>query len=130
MTYDDTAQAAPQFGAAFTDSYSSSQSGWYLQGVYQFMPRWRVGYRYDRLDHGTVTNGIVDNGARADGGRLSAADDRLQPDAQHGDARLQPERVQPLPAAARRRQVAPGVTDNQVLLQYIHSLGAHGAHRF
>jgi len=23
--------------------------GGYLQGVYQFMPRWRVGYRYDRL---------------------------------------------------------------------------------
>jgi hypothetical protein len=23
-----------------------------------------------------------------------------------------------------------GVTDNQVFLQYIHSLGAHGAHRF
>ena len=23
-----------------------------------------------------------------------------------------------------------GVTDNQVTLQYIHSLGAHGAHRF
>jgi hypothetical protein len=23
-----------------------------------------------------------------------------------------------------------GVTDNQVILQYIHSLGAHGAHRF
>jgi hypothetical protein len=23
-----------------------------------------------------------------------------------------------------------GVTDNQVVLQYIHSLGAHGAHKF
>jgi hypothetical protein len=23
-----------------------------------------------------------------------------------------------------------GVTDNQVFVQYIHSLGAHGAHRF
>ncbi|MCW8829159.1 MAG: hypothetical protein OQK94_08895, partial [Gammaproteobacteria bacterium] len=25
------------------------QSGWYAQAVYQFMPRWRVGLRYDRL---------------------------------------------------------------------------------
>lgn len=23
-----------------------------------------------------------------------------------------------------------GVTDNQVIIQYLHSLGAHGAHRF
>jgi hypothetical protein len=23
-----------------------------------------------------------------------------------------------------------GVTDNQVMLQYVHSLGAHGAHKF
>jgi hypothetical protein len=23
-----------------------------------------------------------------------------------------------------------GATDNQIILQYIHSLGAHGAHRF
>ncbi|MCK7574811.1 MAG: hypothetical protein MZV65_02210 [Chromatiales bacterium] len=28
----------------------SRQSGCYAQGVYQFMPRWRAGYRYDRLD--------------------------------------------------------------------------------
>jgi hypothetical protein len=23
-----------------------------------------------------------------------------------------------------------GITDNQLVLQYVHSLGAHGAHRF
>jgi outer membrane receptor protein involved in Fe transport len=39
------------------DAYSSAQSGWYAQGVYQFMPRWRVGYRYDRLDPGTPDYG-------------------------------------------------------------------------
>ena len=32
------------------------------KGVYQFMPRWRVGYRYDRLKFGTVNNGIVNSG--------------------------------------------------------------------
>ena len=42
---------------AFGD-YSSRQSGWYLQGIYQFMPQWRVGYRYDQLSHGTVSNGL------------------------------------------------------------------------
>ncbi|MBY0557154.1 MAG: porin, partial [Burkholderiaceae bacterium] len=31
-------------------SYNSVQSGWYLQSVYQFMPNWRTGLRYDRLN--------------------------------------------------------------------------------
>ena len=30
--------------------YSGTQSGYYVQGVYQFCPRWRAGVRYDRLD--------------------------------------------------------------------------------
>ena len=51
-----------------TDSYASTQSGWYLQGVYQFMPRWRVGLRRDELDHGSVDIGLVNSGA------LTAAD--------------------------------------------------------
>src|SRR2546421_3893815 len=57
LSFDDTAQAAPVFGAA-TGDYASRQSGWYLQGVYQFMPQWRAGYRRDQLNHGTVSNGI------------------------------------------------------------------------
>src|SRR5262249_40007616 len=36
-----------------TGGYSSLQSGWYLQGVYQFVPMWRAGYRYDRLNSGS-----------------------------------------------------------------------------
>src|SRR6266511_1773629 len=38
-----------------TGGFASVQSGWYLQGVYQFVPMWRVGYRYDRLDAGTTS---------------------------------------------------------------------------
>ncbi len=30
-------------GQNLSGGYHSRQSGWYLQGVYQFMPRWRVG---------------------------------------------------------------------------------------
>ena len=39
-------------------SYNAKQSGWYLQGIYQFMPRWRTGLRYDRLSSGTPTIGL------------------------------------------------------------------------
>src|SRR3954463_501043 len=45
--------------AATPGAYSSRQSGWYAQAVYQFMPRWRAGYRYDRLDHGTVSSDLT-----------------------------------------------------------------------
>ena len=31
------------YAAANTAAYDAKQSGWYLQGVYQFMPYWRVG---------------------------------------------------------------------------------------
>src|SRR2546421_5654076 len=57
LSFDDTAQAAPVFGAA-TGDYASRQCGWYLQGVYQFMPQWRAGYRRDQLNHGTVSDGL------------------------------------------------------------------------
>ena len=45
------------------DSYRASQSGWYVQGVYQFLPRWRVGARYDSLDSGTPRIGLIESGA-------------------------------------------------------------------
>src|SRR5882724_237900 len=42
-------------GTAQTGGFTSAQSGFYLQGVYQFVPMWRVGYRYDRLDSGSTS---------------------------------------------------------------------------
>jgi hypothetical protein len=42
-----------------TGGYESAQPGWYLQGVYQFWPRWRVGLRFDRLDSGDLSNGLA-----------------------------------------------------------------------
>ncbi|MGH8667952.1 MAG: hypothetical protein ACREUN_14230, partial [Burkholderiales bacterium] len=130
LTFDDSAQAAPQFGAALNDSYSSRQSGWYLQGVYQFMPRWRAGYRYDRLDHGTVTSSIVDNGLGpvvADFGPLLADYNPTRSTLMVDFSPTEFSRLRLQFAVDKSMQ---GVTDRQLLLQYIHSLGAHGAHRF
>jgi hypothetical protein len=123
LAYDDSAAAGP-FGAVSGD-YASRQSGWYMQGVYQFMPRWRAGYRYDRLSHGTVSNGIG----------LAAADSPLLL-TDHNPSRntvmvdwsaTEFSRIRLQLASDKSRA---GVTDNQVLLQYIFSLGAHGAHMF
>ena len=130
MTYDDSAQAASQFGAPFESAYTSRQSGWYLQGAYQFMPRWRVGYRHDRLNYGAVANGILANGLGP-----AAADFPLLMQAHNPSRRTAMLDWSPTEFSRLRLQLASdksrfGVTDNQVVLQYIFSLGAHGAHRF
>jgi hypothetical protein len=130
LTYDDTAQAAPQFGTALTDRYASRQSGWYAQAVYQFMPRWRAGYRYDRLHHGTVTNDIVASasGPTAADFPLLMTDHRPTRDTFMVDWSASEFSRWRLQFANDKSRL--GLTDHQLLLQYILSLGAHGAHRF
>src|SRR6266404_932050 len=56
----DTAGLTPASGAS--GAYRSSQSGWYMQGAYQFMARWRVGLRYEELDSGNTDVGLVNSG--------------------------------------------------------------------
>src|SRR5207302_8757464 len=51
LTFDNP---APASGAMLANGLSSRQSGWYAQAVYQFLPQWRAGYRYDQLSPGTV----------------------------------------------------------------------------
>jgi len=113
---------------ALTDGLTSRQSGWYLQGVYQFLPQWRVGYRYDRLDSGTTHIGLVDSGA------LSAADFPIlggyNPKRNTLMVDWNPSEFSRIRLQFARDYSRLNQPDNQILLQYIVSLGAHGAHRF
>ena len=77
-------------------TYATSPSGWYVQAVYQFMPRWRIGVRYDRLD--TRHRGSTPSNAR-----VSRHRDVRGHRAYALMARLQHQRVRPHPAAARAR---------------------------
>jgi len=125
--------ASPAAGGAcfprLSGSYRSTQNGLYAQAVYQFLPQWRVGYRHDRLDSGNVSIGIVDSGAIAAASlpRLAAwkprRDTVMFDYASSEFARL---RVQ----FARDTSRGPGLSDNQFWLQYVMSIGAHGAHKF
>jgi hypothetical protein len=110
-------------------SYSSHQGGWYLQGVYQFVPRWRVGLRRDQLESGTVNIGQVQNGI------LPASDFPIL--ISHTPKRstlmfdYSPSEFSRFRLQYARDQSRPdGVDDNQLMLQYIFSMGAHGAHKF
>jgi len=133
LTYN-AGDATGAFAGSQTGSYAATQSGWYAQGVYKFRPNWRVGYRYDRLDSGDAAIGLVDSGA------LAAADFPLL-------AAYKPKRhsvmvdYQTSEFARFRVQFARDdsrydvansrpIHDNQIWLQYVVNLGAHGAHKF
>ncbi|HEV8256099.1 MAG TPA: hypothetical protein VGR42_03910 [Casimicrobiaceae bacterium] len=108
-------------GLTNTSAYTSRQTGWYLQGVYQFMPYWRVGARYDRLDPGHVDYGA--NAAFLESPVFHPERYALMVDytpSEFSRVRLQ----------WGQSKTQAGMTDNQLFLQYILTLGAHGAHKF
>lgn len=103
------------------DSYASSQSGGYMQGVYQFMPRWRTGLRADWLDSGTLS--LASNGARLPNTAYRPGKVSLMFD--YNPSEFSRFRLQFAKDKSRR-----DMSDNQMFLQYQMSLGAHGAHQF
>jgi hypothetical protein len=108
-------------GANISDAYNAVQSGWYLQGVYQFMPNWRIGLRTEQLDAGSPDYGI--NAAVMLGSSYKPSRDTLMLD--YNPSEFSRIRLQVAQDRSRENQ-----TDNQVFLQYQMSLGAHGAHGY
>ncbi len=115
-------------GSAASGYYRSAQSGWYLQGVYQFMPTWRLGTRYDRLSSGTPDIGLIASGvlAYANLPVLEA----YKPSRTSFMVDYSPSEFSRLRLQLARDKSRPGVSDNQIFLQYIMSLGTHAAHSF
>jgi hypothetical protein len=124
LTYD----VANPVAAGPSADYRSSQSGWYVQGIYQFHPAWRVGLRHDRLNSGNVQYGALNDG------RVSA--DQLPIFAAYNPRRTgllldwNGSEFSRIRFQVTQDKSRPGVNDHQIHLQYIMSLGAHGAHSF
>lgn len=106
-----------------TTTYKGKQKGLYVQGVYQFMPQWRAGLRYDYLSS--------DN---------KGSDADVLEEASLDDEGISPKRWSVMldysPKETSRwrlqfnRDKSYERTDNQLILQYVVSFGAHGAHTF
>lgn len=104
-------------------TYDGQQDGWYAQAAYQFKPHWRTAFRYDRLSSNN-----------------KGSDDDVLAEAGLDDEGHTPERysamLEWLPSEYSRirlqynRDDSYADSDNQVFLQYTHSLGSHGAHQF
>lgn len=102
-------------------SFDDKSSGWYLQGVYKFAPSWRVGARYAQMNHSGVPTGLI--GSALDSAGHDAATISVMADwtnSEFGRMRLQ----------YNREELAQGSRDDQYLLQYVISIGAHGAHAY
>lgn len=103
-----------------TGPYVLDQDGFYVQGVYQFMPQWRAGVRYDEVSASntlptlTIVTPLTQSG---DPKRYTAMVDYAH--SEFSRFRLQYVRDE---ATLQR--------DNQIILQFVMSIGAHGAHQF
>jgi hypothetical protein len=104
---------------AVSGVYSGTQSGYYVQGVYQFYPRWRAGLRYDRLEASNAVSTPVPPplATARDPSRVTVMADFSN--SEFSRMRLQFARDESRPQP-----------DDQIVFQYLMSLGAHGAHRF
>ena len=107
-------------------NFVQNQQGFYTQGIYQFIPKWRVGYRYDRVFNGTNSYGLPSTALA--GSQVQSGWDPYRntlmldwSNSEYSLIRLQ---------LARDTSFGPGLTNNQIFLQYIMSLGAHGSHKY
>jgi len=108
-------------GADLASTYRVRQSGWYVQGVYQFMPRWRLGARAEQLDSGTPDYGI-------NTGLIPVQSERPRKGSLMLD--FSPSEFSRVRLQLARDRARGGFTDTQWFLQYQMSLGAHGAHTY
>jgi len=106
-----------------TTTYQGKQSGWYTQAVYQFMPQWQAGLRYDQLksnNTGSEPDILAEAGLDNHGHTPRRYSAMLQwVPSEFSRIRLQ-----------YNRDKSSEHTDNQLFLQYTYSLGSHGAHQF
>ena len=103
--------------------FQGQQSGWYAQAVYQFIPRWRLGMRYDSLDSfssGSEPQLIHEAGLDNEGHKPT----RFSLMTDWSNSEFSRFRLQ------YNRDESSAVVDDQWIFQYLLSLGAHGAHKY
>ena len=109
-TYELAAEGDEEVGES--EYFDTTSRGWYAQAIYKFLPRWRIGARYSRLlpademelDHDPTAVAAMIDWTNSEFSRV-----RLQ---------------------YTRESLAEDEHDDQIMLQYITSLGAHPAHTF
>lgn len=108
--------------------WSLQQAGAYAQATWRFDRSWRTGVRYDWLDAGDTEIGLVQQGslqAEDFSSLLPHNPRRTSVMLEYAHSEFSQFRLQFM-----RDESRGGEADNQVMLQYTMSLGAHPAHAF
>lgn len=102
-------------------NYNGHDSGWYAQAVYKFLPQWRVGARYSTMIAPDVPTGLI--GSALDANNHNPDNYAVMVDWTNSEfSRI---RFQ-----YNHETLSRGQDDNQYILQYTMSLGAHAAHKY
>lgn len=101
--------------------YSGSAKGWYAQGAYQWMPQWRFGLRYDRMNSDNTVTGAYQPVQLLGNGFVPKRESAMLDFSNSEFSRI---RLQ------FNRDLSGPVAANEVFLQYIVAMGAHPAHTF
>ena len=102
-------------------NFNDTTTGYYAQAVLKTSPAVRVGARYSKLGAADVPSGLVGTALDSSGHDPVAYSFMTDwTSSEYGRIRLQ----------YNREEFSQNDADNQFVLQYIVSLGAHGAHPF
>lgn len=102
------------------EQYNNNSSGWYIQGTYKFLTNWKIGYRYSQMRSDTVPNALKNTSLDANNHKPEIHTLMTEwNNSEFSSIRLQ-----------YSYDKSNTKTDNQVMLEYTISFGAHGAHSF
>lgn len=111
-----------EFPLAIGSKVTGKQDGYTLQASYGIAPRWQVSLRHDATGNTNELNNAGNKVSFKDSSRNSLAVSFYA--SEFSRLRLQASQADLADETGKVEKV------NQVFLQYTHSLGAHGAHKF
>ncbi len=106
-----------------SDNFKSSQSGFYTEVVYKFLPKWRLGYRYSKL-YGSKARDVANfDEASINSKGHNPSSNTIMVDYTNSEfSRIRIE--------YENQNLMPGKKDSGLTIQYIMSIGAHKIHKF
>jgi hypothetical protein len=114
-TYEDTNAATGKV------SFDDNASGWYAQTVYKFKPQWRAGLRYSELLAPNTPTGLIGSSLDSNGHDPKSYTAMIDwTNSEFSRIRFQ----------YNREELSKNNHDNQIMLQYVMSFGAHSAHKY
>jgi hypothetical protein len=104
------------------DAINAHATGWYLQTVYKLAPQWRVGVRYSELSPAAVPTALKTNEVLDANGHNPRSTSAMLDWTNSEFSRI---RFQ-----YNHNVLANNQSDDQFIVQYVMSIGAHGAHKY